>query len=473
MTPKLLHRMTGALVGRQTIAIAIACCLALVSAGIALSYQPRPALAIFCALLGGILILVEPFVGILAYNLLSYLRPQDVFWGLSDMRLTLLVSIPTVFAGVVRIIARGDFEFLKKKQCLFVVILWAFIYFSSQFGEFASPEPRWMAYYSKMFLIYFVTLAFVTSEKRLYLMAWVIMLSVGYLALWANNEYFFEGKWIVHGPGGRGATLRDENDFAMTLVIAVPFMWYIMRHVKWWPVRLFVFGLVPLTAHAVMVTFSRGGFLGLVTILAVIILRERKKTLRVLMIAASIAFFVAYTGGQYRARIFSIADYEKDSSAMGRIESWETGLRMAASQPLFGVGLKRYVSAFPSYSHYYAREAHNAWVQMAAECGLIAVGSYGMLVLLSILSLRRARKRADHLDPANRDLVLALSGMLEASLVGYLVCGFFLSVEDLEFFYTLVAMVQILDRTTEARQELSPAVLPPAGQVIPSSSTLE
>jgi probable O-glycosylation ligase (exosortase A-associated) len=350
------------------------------------------------------------------------------------------------------------------------VILWAFIYLSTQFGQFSSPEPRWMAHYSKMFIFYFVTLALVTSEKRLYLMAWVIMLSNGFLALWANNEYFFEGKWIVHGPGRQKATLYDSNDLAMTLVMALPFMWYIMRQVKWWPVRLFLLGLLPLTAHAVMVTFSRGGFVGLLTAVGVIATRERKRTIRMLMIVAGIAFFLVVTGSQYRSRLFSITDYEKDRSAMGRIEAWETGLRMITSQPLLGVGLKRYVEAFPSYSNYHAREAHNSWIQMAAECGLIAVGSYGMLVLLSWLSLRRARKRAAYLDPTNRDRVLALSGMLEASLVGYLVCGIFLSVEDLEFFYTLVAMAQILDRTTETRQRQSPAVLPRAGQEVLSSS---
>ena len=473
MIPTLVQRLKGAIANRQTIAVVIACSLAFVSAYIALNYPPRPALAIFCAVLGGIVILVEPFVGVLAYNLLAFLRPQDLFWGFDDMRLTFLVSIPTLFAGGIRILARGDFDFLKKKQCLFVLILWAFVYLSTQFGEFASPEPRWVSYYSKMFLIYFVTLAFVTSTKRLYLMTWVIMLSLGYLALWANNKYVFEGWRIVHGPGRPGATLYDENDFAMTLVMATPFMWYIMRHVKHWLVRLSVLGLVPLTAHAVMVTFSRGGFLGLVTTLGIIALRERNKALRVIMIAAGIAFFVAYTGDRYRDRIFSIAEYEEDSSAMGRIESWETGLRMALNQPIFGVGLNRYVVAFPSYSEYYAREGHNAWIQMAAQCGLIAVGSYGMLVLLSYLSLRKARQRAVHLDPGNRDLVLTLSRAVEASLAGYLVCGLFLSVEDLQFFYTLVAMAQILDRTTEIRQEHSPAVPPPsAGPAVPASSSL-
>jgi probable O-glycosylation ligase (exosortase A-associated) len=457
-------------VDRQTIVLVIGCCLAVVSAHIALSYPPRSALAIFMALLGGILILVEPFVGVLAYNLLAYLRPQDLLWGLGDMRLTFMVSVPTVFAGAVHVFARGYFEFLKKKQCLFVVILWAFLYLSTEFGQFGSPEPFWMSFYSKMFLIYFVTLAFVKSEKRLYLMAWVIMLSIGYLALWANKQYFFENMWIVHGPGTRGSTLYDENDFAMYLVMVLPFMWYIMRHVKWWPVRLFLLGLMPLTVHAVMATFSRGGFLGLIVTLGIITLRERKRALRGLMMVAAITFFIVFTGGHYRDRIFSIADYEEDGSAMGRLESWETGLRMAASQPLFGIGLKRYVVAFPYYSDYYAREGHNAWVQMAAECGFVAVGSYGMLVLLSHLSLRKARKRAIHLDPENKDLVLTLAHMVEASLAGYLVCGFFLSVEDLEFFYTLVAMSQILDRTTETRLRSSPAVLPLTEREIPSVS---
>ena len=82
---------------------------------------------------------------------------------------------------------------------------------------------------------------------------------------------------------------------------------------------------------------------------------------------------------------------------------------------------------------------------------MVAVACYGMLVVLTIQSLRRVRRRLPLLKGENRRLVTTLTGMYEGSLVGYLVCGFFLSMEDFEFFYLIVAMAQILDRVTEVR----------------------
>jgi hypothetical protein len=49
------------------------------------------------------------------------------------------------------------------------------------------------------------------------------------------------------------------------------------------------------------------------------------------------------------------------------------------------------------------------------------------------------------------------------SLLGYLVCGFFLSVEDLEFFYFLVAMGLILERLTKEELQRMPAGGSPSG----------
>jgi O-antigen ligase len=169
------------------------------------------------------------------------------------------------------------------------------------------------------------------------------------------------------------------------------------------------------------------------------------------MIAGGVGFFLLFAGAQYRARIQSINSYEEDRSATGRLEAWEAGTKMALRNPLFGVGLKRYVEAFPYYSTFQPRSAHNSWVQLGAECGLVALASYGVLIVLTVASLRRVARRIPFLLGENRTQTETLMRMIEASLLGYLVCGFFLSMEDFEFFYILIAMAQVLDRVTEAR----------------------
>jgi probable O-glycosylation ligase (exosortase A-associated) len=451
--------------------VAAACLLAIISSWIVLNHEPRPAAALCLALIGGVAILLNPFLGVLAYYILAFMRPQETFWGLADTRLTMLISLATLIGAVFHFARRPSLQFLKQKQCFLIAMLWLFLYLSTRFGDFGSPEPKWMDYYNKLFLIYFVVLALANSEKKLVVLAWVIMLSIAYLAYWANEMYFLHGWSVVHGPGKPGATFYDENDFAMVMVMGVPFIWYLMRGTKNALVRIALLGLLPVAAHGIMTTFSRGGFLGLTASMAVIALREKNRRLGGLMLACGVVFFLAFAGAEYRARIHSISTYEEDRSATGRIESWKVGTAMAVKNPLFGVGLKRYMQAFPYYSNLQPRAAHNSWVQLGGECGLVALGCYAGLVLLTVRSLRRVGRRIPHLPPESGENSEVLVRMMEVSLIGYLVCGFFLSMEDFEFFYVLVAMSQVLDRTTAARVGEAAQALPaPVRTLSPSAA---
>jgi O-antigen ligase len=129
----------------------------------------------------------------------------------------------------------------------------------------------------------------------------------------------------------------------MVLVVSVPILWYLMRAAGNLILKAGLVGLIGLVVHAVMLTFSRGGFLGVAASMLVIALREKNRMLGALLIVGGLSSYVLFTGDAYRARIGSINTYEEDESATGRFESWEAGKAMAIHNPLFGVGLKRYV----------------------------------------------------------------------------------------------------------------------------------
>ena len=431
--------------------------LAVVTAWIAISYPLRPALALFASLLGGIAILTDPFLGVLGYYLMAFMRPQETFWGFRDTRLTLLISIATLAAASLQFAGRPDFRFLNLRQNLPILLLWAFLYLSTVYGDFGGPEPKWIDYWSKLFIMYFVLLGVTTSEKKLYALSWVLVISLGYMGWWGNERYFLDGWNIVHGPGMPGAAFYDENAYAMVIVMGVPFVWYTMRATKSTIVRLGLLAVLPIMAHCVILTFSRGGFLGLAASMLIIALRERNRKLGGAIITLGLIFFSLAAGDEYMNRIGSIENYEEERSAAGRLEAWEAGYNMITHNPIFGVGLKRFVTAFPYYSNLQPREGHNSWVQLGAECGFIALGSYTMLVFFTVRGIIRIRRRIHLLPPESFRYADPLSNAYMVSLVGYLVCGFFLSMEDFEFFYLLVGMTQVLDRITEVRARTAAA----------------
>ena len=452
-SPWRFHEVPRIFLHHRHVALIGLCALGLVAGWLAVNHSPRMAVALFCAVVGGVAIVFAPFLGVLAYFNLTLMRPQELFWGLANSRLAAAIAGATIVAALIHYAVRPNLDFIRRKQNFFILVLWLFIYLSTQLGDFGVPEPKWMSYYNKMFLMYFIVLSLMTSERKLWWLAWIVVISIGTLTVWANKMHFLEGLYTVHGPGRPGDTFYDENDFAMVMVMGVPFLWYLMRYTRNRILKAGLLLMLPVAAHAIFVTFSRGGFLGLASVTGLIAIRDKNRALGTFVIACGVVFFIVFAGDRYRARIGSIDDYESDKSASGRLESWEAGLNMAVHNPFFGVGLKQYQTAFPYYSNHHPLVAHNSWVQIGAEAGLVALGSYGMLVLLTWRSLRRIRRRWDQFSGRHGEMIRSLTLIYEATLAGYLVCGFFLSMEDFEFFYLLVGMVLVLDRITEKRAE--------------------
>lgn len=431
------------------VVLAIACLAGVVTATIVLQYPPRVAIVLAMCLIGGTVVLLEPFLGIVGYVVLAFLRPQEVFWGLGGERFTLLVSVSTLGAALIHFARRPKLDFLTRIPNLLLVLLWLWIWLSTHFGRFGEPQPKWMDYYNSIFLFYFCVIAVVDSIRKLELLAATLALSLGYLCWWANEMYFFHGWHTVNGPGGPGDTFYDHNDFAMVMAMTIPLLWFVRRFAKNRLVEGLFLAIIPFAAHGVIVTYSRGGFLGLGLVLLFCAMRERNRWLGRLLIAGGISFFIMFTGDEYRTRVGSIVEFDSDSSAQSRFGAWQAGQAMVVDNPVFGVGLKQYLRAFSYYSSKGEFVAHSSWVQLAAECGLPALACWAGLMVATVRCLRKSLRRAKTLPPELADRIVALSNGIGGALIAYFVCGLFLSAEDLEFFYFLVAMALILDRVTD------------------------
>ena len=100
---------------------------------------------------------------------------------------------------------------------------------------------------------------------------------------------------------------------------------------------------------------------------------------------------------------------------------------MVAGNPILGVGPSNYVRKYSQYDHTRPRQAHNSFVQCAGEFGLSGLFVYLALIYFTFRDLHRIQNRSG-VD----DEVAALTRTILASMVGYMVCGFFLSMEDFE-----------------------------------------
>ncbi len=424
-------------------------------------------IAVILLLLGVALVsLAYPWVGAVSGYLFSVLTPQAIwYWDFAGLRPVLWIMLPTGFGLLLGIIRRTvDLRVLWNRRNLCLLILWLFSVISYYFGPYTNvPGPYRFedaAFrfddLNKIFVLYFMASACIEGERRLKAL-YLVMIGAGlYLVYWANHQYLtgnFYGR--LNGPSTPDGTgmYSDQNAFAMLFVVVQPFIWYwgasFTRPVLKWACWL----AIPFCWHAVFLTGSRGGLLGLAATILLIVMRSKRRILGLALIPAFIFVFAWQGGSVMKSRADTISEYNQDASAADRIDSWHAAIQMILDHPLTGVGLASYGPAFPHYSPKKPREAHNTFLQIAAESGVVAGLMYLLVVADGLRSLWRNGNRLRRAGAEVRgNFEFMLNEAVLISFTGLVVCSLFLSLQDFEVFYCLVVMTNGALLLAERRQ---------------------
>jgi probable O-glycosylation ligase (exosortase A-associated) len=234
-----------------------------------------------------------------------------------------------------------------------------------------------------------------------------------------------------------GATfLGDGNDFALSICALLPMVAFLaigsrskIARVIWW-------GVILLCLLAVVGTQSRGGTLGILAVGGFLWSFSRRKAaaLAVMVVLGSIA--AMHASSSYFTRMNTIANYEGEGSAEGRLMVWKAAMRMALDHPVFGVGSGQFAVAFgaaykpPGYVGPQLN-AHSMYFQALGELGFPGAIALFALVLggiARVLSTRRRLLRSSS-DPPHESIQVLSQVLLlvAASGVGFGVAGTFLS----------------------------------------------
>ena len=128
-------------------------------------------------------------------------------------------------------------------------------------------------------------------------------------------------------------------------------------------------------------------------------------------------------------RVGTLSRLDADGSWQNRLSTWRGAARLAAAHPLGGVGLGRYPGAqwawtqaghplAPSERPSLSEEAHDFYLQTAAETGLVGLGLYGgALAAFVSLGLRRLSQTRGRRSPDRDALVLASLSLVAGQIV--------------------------------------------------------
>jgi probable O-glycosylation ligase (exosortase A-associated) len=387
----------------------------------------------------------HPSVGVTVYYLFATLRPQAIWewslpqgvsWSWYVAVATLLGAIPYALgaSGQPQGEARG---WTSAHAAMALFAAWVMVTVATaRDREAAWP---WAVEYLKIFVMYFVSAQFLTTLPRLAALYVAAALALGYIAYEVNALYVFSGYLGIQRNGYGGL---DNNGAGLMLAMGVPlcfFAWQGFRHRARW---LFL-ALVPVLVHAVLMTYSRGAMVSLIVAAPLIAWRTRSRWVLTLAGVGLALALPVMAGPEIRARFMSINQSDADESAQSRLGSWTAALKMAADNPVFGVGVRN----ANLFSRYYGadmegRTIHSQYLQIAADNGFVGLAAYLAVLGTAIVGLARARRElapaAEH-DPEAATGLDLIAGV-ECSLAVFCVGGAFLSLEVFELPYLLLLL---------------------------------
>ena len=417
--------------------------------------------------------LFRPWIGVIGAYVLAVLTPQAVWWwNFQGLRPALWIMVPTLLGFAINYVA-GNLRLQPalNKRSLYLAVMWLFFALSFYFGPYVNQHPlghpAWVLdTFNKIFILYFVGCVCIDTPKKATVLAYVMAGTVIYFVYWANDMYL-SGRMTfgrLGGPTGddyRGV-YGDENTFALLFVIGLPFLWHLGLAVKRNLLRWGLWLVIPFGWHAVFLTGSRGGLVGIGATLAITALRSKRKSLALLLIPAFVLAYQWQAGSLMQERAATLSSYETEGSAAGRLQAWAAATGMIKEHPLTGVGLGSFLDAFSDFSDNKIREAHNTFFQIAGESGLIAGLMYVLLVVACFSGLWWNGIRLGRLGTESR--LRDLYWVNEATLVGFsgfVVCSLFLSLQMMEFGYYIFLLVNAILYVSRPQEASVAAALEP------------
>lgn len=388
------------------------------------------------------------YYGLLLFFVLEYVRPTSYVPALSALHLNSIVPLAVLLGSI----------FFTKEVKISEVL--------------ASRNARWI-----MFLLFLFVVSGLTCDVKIYVLNVFIMV-VGYFFMYLTirKEIYdldrikgvLKTLVLVHcivgaltpemfsGDGQRhyiasGSFLGDGNDFALSLNIVIPFCVFLMLESKAGTKRLMYGGILVILVLAVLLTQSRGGVLALVCVGLYLWIKSDRKLLGAVGMVVILLLALPFVPVELSQRMEHLTgEKQLDGSAQGRLLAWGAAIRMAADNPLLGVG----VGHFPvKFGVEYRPEgfgadempwltAHSSYFLILGELGIPGITFLLAIILRNLMAgermLREIKRHGKENSVGLQRLVIALN----ASLVAFAVGGAFLSAVYYPHIFLLAALFE-------------------------------
>ncbi|MBU2028459.1 O-antigen ligase family protein [Patescibacteria group bacterium] len=361
---------------------------------------------------------------------------------------------------------------LKKKKIIFqkniqTLLISSFL-FLSLFSLFFSANSEWsirkILFFFSIFPIYFVAAGILNSKEKIlktakYLVLggslaallgiiqffsqfvfglkavygfWADYLAVPFLGQTFSQAVLQNPSWLVNISGvtyfRATATFPDPHMFSFFLGLLIPLALALLiaNPKKIWP--SLALGLLLL---ADMLTFSRGGYLGLGVVLIAIPIffwKEVNQRYKKIIFGGLVGLLIFLAiPNPFSGRFLSIFNLQEGSN-LGRIETWKQAIDVITEHPIWGVGLGNYpLEIKPTATYREPIYAHNTYLDIAVDSGIVnALIWMGLLIFSIIKFFQRAKEHPIFWGAGLSLIIFFVHSLVETAIFSPVVLTLFL-----------------------------------------------
>lgn len=397
------------------------------------------------------------FVLLAAFCVQVYAAPAEWIPAVAPLRLALSLSFGALGLLLLEHVGRREPLLWDGSRGVLLGAFLAWAAASHLWSLAPAATDAWLGMLLKVVLAWLLVVNLATTPRRLALLclclvAGSIVTSVGGILRYVSGEQLSQGfrtLWV----GAYGDPNYLAEYLAMTVPLAVAF---IARPGMRASVRLLCAVALLLAVTCIVLTFSRGGFLGVVLGGLVWAMRERTQRTKALVLSAALAVGVGiFAPATYWERNDTLEEFEQDQSALGRVYAWHVASAANLDHPLRGVGGGAFREAWPLYAPPEVRGeplvAHNIFLDTIGELGWV-----GFFLFLAFAgSATGAVFRAGD-DPG----IGWLARGLGASVAGFLLCNCFSGSLAAPQLFVLFGLAGAAERIAAREQVGEPGRMP-------------
>jgi O-antigen ligase len=389
------------------------------------------------------------FVLFILVNATLFTRPTEIVPELQEFELYQYLILPCLLFAIPGVLHQLEARTLFRRPITFCVLgmLLAIPLSSAWNNDFGKAVEVGFDFF-KVVIYYLILVAVVNTPARVRrFMGWVAVLSAAtavvsllhyYEVIRLTDLKDLKEKTVSSGTGleeqlvrlrGPGQLFGDPNDACAVFVVGLLACCYFLteRGLGAWRLAW----LVPLgiCGYAQALTYSRGGFLGLLVGLAVLF-RTRfgwKKSILLYALVLPVLLFLAAA----RTADLSAAN---QGTGQDRIQVWGIGLQMLKSSPVFGIGKDQFSVVVGDTG----LVAHNSFIHCFAELGLFGGMCFLGMFYLAFLSLYRIGKAEEGVVSPE---LKPMQPFLMAVLAAYAACLMSISRSYIVTTYTIIGLV--------------------------------